>query len=398
MSRKGLPRLLVLTSTYPRWAGDHEPGFVHELAKRLVGSFRVTVVCPHAAGARRRELLDGVEVVRYRYAPEKLERLVNDGGVVTNLRRRPWTSLLVPTFVLAQVLATWVELRRGSVAAIHAHWLVPQGLVAALWTSFRALQAPILVTSHGADLFALRSGFMSSLKRFVLRRARAVTIVSGGMRDLLLDLGVDPEKVRVEPMGVDLTNTFRPDRAVTRSANQLLFVGRLVEKKGLWHLIDALPLVLLHRPDVELVVAGYGPEEERCRQRAVELGLSEKIHFVGPVAQSELPGFYRRASLFVAPFVEAASGDQDGLGLVLVEALGCGCPVVVSDLPATRGLIGLGAGLTAVTAGSPESIAQGILRALATPATSGPDLSDFDWKARALAYEELLRSIAKPTA
>src|SRR5690606_35496267 len=76
------PRLLVLTSTYPRGDGDPEPGFVHELARRLVGRFQVTVVCPHAVGAATREDMDGVHVVRYRYAPERWETLVNDGGIV----------------------------------------------------------------------------------------------------------------------------------------------------------------------------------------------------------------------------------------------------------------------------------------------------------------------------
>lgn len=94
--------LLVLASTYPRWEGDPEPGFVHELAKRLTGRFRVIALVPHSPAARRRETLDGIEVIRYRYAPEYLETLVNDGGIVTNLRRARWKYLLVPSFILAQ--------------------------------------------------------------------------------------------------------------------------------------------------------------------------------------------------------------------------------------------------------------------------------------------------------
>src|SRR5689334_22160597 len=97
-----LPRLLVLATTYPRWPGDPEPGFVHELSKRLADRFRVVALVPHAPGAKRRECMDGVEVVRYRYAPQRMETLVNDGGIVANLRRAKWKLLLVPGFVLAQ--------------------------------------------------------------------------------------------------------------------------------------------------------------------------------------------------------------------------------------------------------------------------------------------------------
>ena len=129
---KAKPTLLVLTSTYPRWADDPEPGFVHELAKRLTNHFRVIVLGPHAPGASATEVLDGVEGVRYRYAPDRLETLVNDGGIVTNLRRDKWKLLLVPGFVLAQSWCTWRLVRTGSVDVIHAHWLIPQGLIAAM--------------------------------------------------------------------------------------------------------------------------------------------------------------------------------------------------------------------------------------------------------------------------
>src|ERR1700735_2418201 len=94
--------LLVLASTYPRWRGDPEPGFVHELAKRLTDQFHVIAIVPAAPGAAAREILDDVEVIRYRYAPHRFETLVNDGGIVTNLRRHRWKVLLVPPFVLAQ--------------------------------------------------------------------------------------------------------------------------------------------------------------------------------------------------------------------------------------------------------------------------------------------------------
>src|SRR5690606_21732787 len=100
-------RFVVLPRTDPRWADDQETGFVHELAKRLIDDFEVHVLCPHAAGAARRELMDGVHVHRFRYAPEKLQTLVNDGGITTNLRRTPSKWLLVPGFVASLWLNAW---------------------------------------------------------------------------------------------------------------------------------------------------------------------------------------------------------------------------------------------------------------------------------------------------
>ncbi len=152
--------------------------------------------------------------------------------------------------------------------------------------------------------------------------------------------GLVGTKVRVEvmPMGVDLERRFTPDEAVTRSTDEILFVGRLVEKKGLRHLLDAMPAILSVRPQARLTIAGFGHEEPALRRQAAALGLDSRVDFIGAVSQSDLPELYRRAAVFVAPFVQARSGDQEGLGLVVVEAIGCGCPVVVGDVPAAADL------------------------------------------------------------
>ena len=332
-------KLLVLASTYPRWVGDPEPGFVHELARRLVDRFDVTVLCPHAPGAAAKESMDGVDVVRYRYAPQAWQTLVNDGGIVTNLRRKKWKCLLVPGFVLAQAWCAWRLIRRCRIDVVHAHWLVPQGLIVALLQWLPGGKVPFLVTSHGADLYALRGRLLDRIKAFVACRAEAVTVVSNAMRERVASLGVPASKVKVEPMGVDLTERFVPDPAVPRSQRKILFVGRLVEKKGLRHLLDAMPLVLRHFPDASLDIAGFGPEEKALKAQVRALGLEAHARFLGAMPQPQLPDLYRSAALFVAPFITAGSGDQEGLGLVLVEAAGCGCPLVVGNVPAVKDVL-----------------------------------------------------------
>lgn len=354
------PTLLVLASTYPRWSGDPEPGFVHELAKRLTGRFRVIALVPSAPGAVKQEILDGVEVIRYRYAPRRFETLVNDGGIVSNLRRSRWKALLVPAFVGAQAWQTWRLSRRGKIDVIHAHWLLPQGLIAALLGKLPGQASPFLVTSHGADLFALRGKCLNALKRFVVRKSASVTVVSGAMRDELARIGADVGAVGIQPMGVDLTSRFIPAAATERSRDEILFVGRLVEKKGLRHLIDAMPIILKAHASAYLTVIGFGPEEAERRAQVETLGLHDKIHFVGALSQADLPAQYQRAAVFVAPFVEASSGDQEGLGLVCLEAAGCGCPVVVSDLPATRNVLPEGAGCIRVAPNDDVALANAV--------------------------------------
>jgi len=400
MSVASRPVLLVLASTYPRWPGDPEPGFVHELSRRLTDRFRVIALCPHAPGARTAERMDGVEVVRYRYAPRRWETLVNDGGIVTNLKRHRWKWLLVPGFVLMQAWRAWRLCRSERVDVVHAHWLIPQGLIAAMLGRMSGRPLPFVVTSHGADLYALRGRPLQAVKRWVLRQAAAVTVVSRAMTGELARLGVAAGRVEVLPMGVDMTARFRPDDSVGRQPDELLFVGRLVEKKGLRHLLDALPGVLRERPGVRLTVAGFGPEEPALRAQAGRLGLDGVVRFLGAVPQSELPGLYRRAGLLVAPFVEAESGDQEGLGLVMVEALACGCPVLAGDVPAVRDVLESDAWI--VDARDPRRLAERIVAVLGMPeserqarvqALRDAALARFDWSATGRRYGELLERV-----
>lgn len=391
------PRLLVLTSTYPRWRGDAEPGFVHELARRLAMDFETVVLCPHAPGAKAKEEMDGVQVRRYAYAPARFESLVNEGGIVTNLRRHRWKWLLLPGFFLAQAWATWRLVARERPDVIHAHWLIPQGLVVALIRLFDQRVPPFVLTSHGADLFALRSLPMRWLKRFVGRRAATLTVVSRAMVPPLLQLGVEAARVDVQPMGVDLAGRFRPDPSVRPVPGRLLFVGRLVQKKGLRHLIAALPVIRSQHPAARLVIAGFGPEEADLRRQVEALGLSAAVDFLGAVPQERLPDLYRAASVFVAPFVEAAGGDQEGLGLVLVEAAGCGCPVVAGDVPAVHDVITSPSIGTMVPAHQLEALVAAVLGALDTGRRPDDDerraraIAGFDWSLRAEAYGTILR-------
>ncbi|WP_448098465.1 glycosyltransferase [Luteibacter yeojuensis] len=379
----------MLASTYPRWQHDHEPSFVHELARRLTRWFEVVVICPHAKGAKPREILDGVRVERYRYGWDGLETLVNDGGIVTNLRRAPWKWLLVPGFVVMQWLVARREIR-GDVV-VHAHWILTPGFVA------RMLRAPFVVTSHGADLFALRGRVPMALKRFVLARSQATTVVSHAMQDDAASL-LNGRKAIVSPMGVDLHERFVPGDGVSREPGQILFVGRLVEKKGVEVLLRAMPLVLQRIPAATLTIVGFGPLEASLKAECTELGLDDVVTFVGAETQTGLVKYYQSASVFAAPFRAASSGDQEGLGLVLVEALGCGCPVVASDIPAVRDVASDMPGMRVVVPEDPRALADGLVDLLSEETSEAwvPDrarlVERFDWDAVAARYAELLLS------
>ena len=334
------PTLLVTTSTFPRWHGDSEPRFVYDLSKRLTTTFNVIVLAPHASDAATEEIMDDMQVYRYRYAPEKLESLAYAGGITANLKQAHWKTLLLPLLFLGQWWALKKLLKKYTIDTIHAHWIIPQGLVASLALLGNKQSVKLVCTSHGGDLFGLQDNLSIFLKRWVIKRCHAITVVSQAMLFKIHELAKDIiPTVSVIPMGTDLTHTFVPNPNIKRATNQLLFVGRLVEKKGLTYLLQALQQLQPNFPNLELIIAGSGPLKNQLIEQTQQLGIEHQVKFVGRLTHIELVTIYQTSTLAVFPFIQTKDGDMEGLGLVMVEAMGCGCPVIASDLPAVRDVI-----------------------------------------------------------
>ncbi|WP_019612194.1 glycosyltransferase [Thioalkalivibrio sp. AKL7] len=327
----------MLTSTLPRWEGDTEPRFVLDLARSLSPDAQVELLAPHTPGAARAETLEGIPVQRYRYWIPRWQAAAYQGGMTQRLRENPWRLFQLPTFFLSQLWAITRRLRREpAIDLIHAHWLIPQGLIAILARALAGRRhIPVICTSHGGDLFALRGRWMTRLKRWVVSHCDATTVVSPAMVEPLQALKPRSPPV-VIPMGTDLQGLFTPgDNNTARQDKHLVFVGRLVEKKGLSGLLEALAQFGEdERPTLDII--GDGPLRPQLETLARKLDLDSSVHFLGATPHAQLPAHYRKASIAVFPFVEAADGDQEGFGLVIVEAMGCGCAVIASDLPAIR--------------------------------------------------------------
>jgi len=329
------PAVLVLTSTFPRWANDTEPPFVFELCRRLTPHFEVHVSAPHAPGAHPSETLNGVHVHRFRYFPDCGERLAYEGGILPKLRKKPLLLACLPFFLAAQLRSAVLLCRRHRIKVIHAHWILPQGAIALITRRLSKGGARVLCTLHGADLYGLRGGLFNRLRRAIVNGAERLTVVSRAMQR---DLAGEPGKVAVVPMGVDLQGRFTPGPE-PRRRQSLLFVGRMVEKKGLRYLLEAMPSIIRRCPDASLRIAGSGPLQSVFERMSRDMGLQDRVQFMGPVANTELPRLYRGAEVVVFPSVISAGGDREGFGLVLVEAMGCGCAVAASDLPAVRDIL-----------------------------------------------------------
>jgi glycosyltransferase involved in cell wall biosynthesis len=392
--------LLVLTSTFPRWKDDAEPPFVFDLCRHLSDDFSIHVLAPHAPGAASSEVMDGVHVQRFRYFPTRRQSLAYRGGILSNLQAKRSRYALVPFFLLAQLLAAVRLLRIRRFHCIHAHWLIPQGVTAAIAARTTAQVPPILTTSHGGDLYGLGGNVLGAVKRAVVNRSAAVTAVSRAMAADLRRLPATGDNIHVIPMGVDLQQRFTPARRGNGDA-KLLYAGRLVEKKGVRYLIEALPKIAEAHPRVSLVIAGDGQERLRLQKSVSKKGLQDRVAFVGAVTNESLVEFYRQADIVVFPSVTASGGDREGFGLVLVEALGCECATVVTDLPAMADIVTDGKTGLIVPQKNPERLAESVIRLLADPqlrtrlgqAGRRHVVERYDWRVVAGQYRKLIHSI-----
>lgn len=142
--------------------------------------------------------------------------------------------------------------------------------------------APSFVTtSCGADLIALKFWPLVSVKRFAARKTTALTVVSSAMRQEFNAQGIQHSDLRVEPIGVDLQAGFIADESIERSKDEILFVRRLVEKKGLRWLIKAIPAILERHPSAFLTIAGFGPEKLALQRHAKKTGACQSCMLPG---------------------------------------------------------------------------------------------------------------------
>ncbi len=337
------PTLLVLSSSFPRWSDDNDSRFVFNLSNYLADDYNVIILCPHTKGSQQSETMDKCQVYRFRYAPTELETLTYCGGISSRLKEKKWRYLLIPIFLLSQSLAIIKLTRKYPINIIHAHWIIPQGLSLLISKPFIHKSIKTVLTSHGSDLYTLngKTGFW--IKNKIIKNCTAITLVSSAMKNFLKRKFNSslPSKIYVIPMGTDLRNTFTPGeitskKAIQRSKESLLYVGRLIDIKGVDRLLRALSLLIKEKPNIQLTIIGNGPEKRKLLALAKNLALQNNVTFIEHLSHTKLVQYYRSATLCVFPFYKKENNVQEGFGLVVIEAMGCGCPVIVGDVAAMQ--------------------------------------------------------------
>ncbi len=367
-------RVCLLTSNFPRWDGDATTPFVLHLAQDLIKlGWQVEVLAPHAAGAARHEILHGVPVWRFRYLwPASQQTVCYRGGALINLRMHRTNWLKLPLLVFFEWLALMALLLRRRYDLINAHWILPQGLVAA--AAGRLYRVPVVITAHGSDVFGLRGWPMAWFKRSALRRATAVTVNSSATEAEVLRIAPGLQCVHRIPMGitgripaVEAAGGVVRGRYRRGHGPRLVFVGRLVEEKGVDDLIRAVAIVADALPDVTAIILGEGPDRPRMEALSAELGVGDRIVFLGWMQPDAVPDYLSAADVFVGPSKRAKSGGVEGQGLTFIEAMLAGTPVIATRSGGIVDAVQDGRTGLLVSENEPEEIAAAIRQLVRNP-------------------------------
>ena len=237
-------------------------------------------------------------------------------------RTRPLNFLLHPIYVRRLIA-------RIKPDVLHAHYAGVNGVVGAL-SGFH----PFVLTAWGSDvLIAAKSRIKGPLVKFALKKADVITCDADHMRDAMIRLGVNPEKINIIYFGVD-TQKFRPgaSNAALRARLGIFNSPAIISLRNfeplydVETLINAIPQVLEEVPEAKFVIAGRGSQETELKELARSLGVSDSTRFIGWVANDELPQYLTSVDVYVSTSLSDA-----GLAASTAEAMACGLPVIVTD-------------------------------------------------------------------
>lgn len=334
MSNRPL-KVVFLTSSYPRSGDDTASVFLRYLAEHLADEGLDVHVLAPADGKGETIIEAKVTVHRFQCFPTGLQKLAYGSGILPNLKRTPRLWLHVPLFVMVMAVKMCRLLAARRIDVIHAHWLLPQGLIGLIGACLFGV--PLVVSAHGSDAFALRGRFLDRLKRWIIRRSDRWTANTAATAAAVAGEMKLPEP-RIIPMGVDVAFFSRGDRTALRQAipdreHVVLFVGRLVENKGCRDLIEALSLLPGEtRSRARLWIVGDGDERPALKRAARDFGVDAGTEFFGAVQHRRLVDFYAAADLVVVPSKVGSGGEAEGQNIVVLEAFAARACVLATRL------------------------------------------------------------------
>lgn len=399
-------KVLFLTSSYPRNNQDTAAIFLRYLANELTaGGVDIDILAP-ADGPSETYTEANVTIHRFQYFPLRWQSLAYGSGIMPNLKRAPWMWLQVPCFFLVMTLWALRLIARQRYDLVHAHWILPQGVVGLLAAA--AFRVPLIVTAHGTDAFSLRGIVPTWLKKLVLTKSQAWTTNTTTTAAVVLEQTVVPQPAII-PMGVDIElfacGNSVPLRAQLPQSEQIvLFVGRLIESKGCDGLLKAIGLLpKMVQQHTNVWIVGDGDQKIQLQHIAKNSGIAEKIRFFGRVSHDKLPHFYAAADIVVVPSKSGHTGEAEGQGVVVLEAFAARACVLATSIGGITTMVRDRVNGLIVQPDDPGALADALSELIHRPdlrkqlaANGYTDVSNhYNWSHIASEFESLYRTVVK---
>ena len=362
-------KVLVIGSVYPRFHEDAEvPWLRTSVAHLKQAGVEIQVLAPAYKGLKSHEI-DGVKVNRFRYAPAGWEFLTHEEGAPSKMASKPWLQLLAIPYIISGFFKCIKICRKFRPDVIHAHWPFPHAYIAL--GAAKLFRIPLVLNFHGAELLLIRKKkWVKPLLKFAIGQAQAVfansSFTAGKIKALR---NVD---VEWSPYGTTLeSGNASGDEIAPHPINgkfKILFVGRHIERKGIRYLIEAAKY--LPRDQFEIRIVGVGDITDKLKSQAAEISTtpdSAEIIFTGKLSPEELANEYKTANVFTLPAIVDSKGDTEGLGVVLIEAMELGLPVVASNVGGIPDVVVDGVSGILVPEKDPQALANAYKRLATDP-------------------------------
>ena len=357
-------RVCYVVSTFPRFEGDPEVPWLPETVRRLRAKGVEVEVFASSYEGMKPHTIDGIRVHRFRYFFKRWERLTHDEGATNKVQRSPLYNLLAVFYIFFGAISMLRYCRGRKFDVFQAHWPFPHALFA--WIGARQHQARLSLRFYGAELvLADRLWAVRSFIRVFLKRADTVDAIStytaGRARAIYeRDFSIIPYGSPLE-MSVEANGDVAEKSSTTKS---VLFVGRLVERKGVEYLVRAMPLLRDRGVDAHLTVVGNGHWEREINEAIDESAARDLVTLAGRVSDDEKARLFEQCDVYVHPAIIDGRGDTEMLGVVLIEAMAYAKPLIASDVGGIPDVVKDGETGLLVPEKDPQRLAQAMERVL----------------------------------
>jgi glycosyltransferase involved in cell wall biosynthesis len=391
-------RVCMITTTYPRFVDDAAAPFIADIAEGIAAlGHRVDVILPYHPQLRDTER-NGVSLHPYHVPGDRKQPIWGYAqSMQADVKLKKKALALAPFAAYSAFRCASEVVSRKGCDLVHAHWVLPNGYVAAKVA--KKFKLPLVISLHGSDMFlARKSKFFGLLAGRILRKAAMVTACSPDLQEQAAQISGRP--VRLLEYGVNIEQ-FQPSASSAPIPYSIFTAGRLVYKKGFLQLLDAFAKVHNYYPDSTLTIAGSGPLLAKLQEHTRFLGLQESIKFPGNIDRRRLPDSFASSDVVAVPSVTDEMGNRDGLPNVFLEALSAGSAIVATDIPGIQNVAQHNREALIVTAGDVDTLCDAILLLFQNPdvkerlrrAARERAVAELSWDVKCKEFEQIYRQV-----